>query len=51
MLYKSVIAMAVALPLGAIAQSSNVTFTEKIEGFTFIKSGPKEANLAPRIRI
>ncbi|KAF1961367.1 hypothetical protein CC80DRAFT_532023 [Byssothecium circinans] len=46
---KAVLALAAVLPFGVIAQSSNVTFTEKIEGYTFIKAGPKEANLAPKI--
>ncbi|KAF2640778.1 hypothetical protein P280DRAFT_543604 [Massarina eburnea CBS 473.64] len=48
MLSKAALALAATLPLGALA-SSNVTFTETIEGYTFIKSGPKPESLAPKI--
>lgn len=49
MLGKTVLALAAALPLGAVAAGANNTFTEVIEGYTFIKSGPKPENLAPKI--
>ncbi|PVI08644.1 hypothetical protein DM02DRAFT_608019 [Periconia macrospinosa] len=47
MFCKPILALAAALPLVAFA--ADPTYTEKVGGYTFIKSGPKAENLAPKI--